>query len=433
MSGDGPAATGDDPAPGAGDEGRTPEPVVLERPREPLRPVVATLDELTRAREALTAGSGPLAVDTERAHGFRYSPRAYLLQFRRTGAGTFLVDPIAFADPAGARALVELADDLAGVEWTFHAASQDLPCLAELDVLPRTLFDTELAARLLGRPRVGLATLLEDEFGVVLRKEHSAADWSRRPLPREWLNYAALDVELLVELRERLEADLEAAGKAAWAREEFASLVDGARRPAPARTDPWRRTSGLHTVRNPRGLAVVRELWTERDRIAADSDRAPGRILPDRAIVALAAKADDQAHRVLGRDDLASVPEFSWRFAARYRANWQAALTRAGALTRDQLPSRQLPHEGPPPPRHWEGKFPDAAARWTFVRATLTELAERHDLPVENLLSPDLQRRLAWEPPRPLTRESVDHFLAGLGARAWQRTLVAPPLAAGMP
>lgn len=409
------------------------DPVVLDHPREPLRPVVARLDVLAEATAALAAGSGPLAVDTERAHGFRYSPRAYLLQFRRTGAGTYLIDPIAFTDDPGRAALEDLANQLADTEWILHAASQDLPCLAELDVLPRTLFDTELAARLLGRPRVALATLLEEEFGVILRKEHSAADWSRRPLPAEWLTYAALDVELLVELRDRLAAELVAAGKDDWARQEFAHLVATARRPAPVRRDPWRRTSGLHAVKTPRGLAVVRELWTERDRIAADTDRAPGRLLPDRAIVKLAGRADEPPHRVLGRDDLAGVAEFGWRGAARYTMRWLAALHRAGALDRQDLPPRQLPHEGPPHPRTWEGKYPEAAARWTFVRETVIGLAERNGIPVENLLSPDLQRLVAWDPPVPCTADALDELLAGGGARPWQRALVVPPLAAGMP
>ena len=147
-----------------------------------------------------------MAVDAERAHGFRYSQRAYLIQLRRAGAGTHLIDPIAFGQPADLS--VRSATALADAEWVIHAASQDLPCLYEVGLVPRTLFDTELAARLLGYPRVALGTMLEELLGVRLLKEHSAADWSTRPLPSEWLNYAALDVELLVELRDRLAAEL---------------------------------------------------------------------------------------------------------------------------------------------------------------------------------------------------------------------------------
>src|SRR4030095_12945005 len=118
-----------------------------------------------------------------------------------------------------------LATALAEGEWVLHAASQDLACLAELGMKPRRLFDTELAARLAGFERVGLAALTEQLLGFTLEKHHSAADWSTRPLPQAWLSYAALDVELLVELRDALAAELIAQGKDEWAAEEFAALV----------------------------------------------------------------------------------------------------------------------------------------------------------------------------------------------------------------
>ena len=238
-----------------------------------------TPQDLAEAIQQLTAGTGPVAVDAERAHGFRYSQRAYLIQFRRAGAGTHLVDPIAFGQPADFSALSRA---IADAEWVIHAASQDLPCLAEISLLPQRLFDTELAARLLGHPRVALGTMLEELFGVRLRKEHSASDWSVRPLPAEWLTYAALDVELLIELRDRLAADLLASAKWEWAQEEFAALVAGAGKVAVPRPDPWRRTSGIHKVRSRRGLAYVAELWRTRNAIAQRLDRAPGRIFRSR-------------------------------------------------------------------------------------------------------------------------------------------------------
>jgi ribonuclease D len=172
--------------------------------------VAETPQQLDATLAALVAGTGPLAVDAERAHGFRYTQRAYLLQLRRAGAGTHLIDPTAFD---GTPALAELGAALADTEWIIHAASQDLPCLFEVGMTPSSLFDTELAARLLDYPRVALGTMLEELLGVRLLKEHSAADWSTRPLPAEWLTYAALDVELLVELRNVLAEQLVAAGK----------------------------------------------------------------------------------------------------------------------------------------------------------------------------------------------------------------------------
>ncbi|HEY9523012.1 MAG TPA: ribonuclease D, partial [Thermopolyspora sp.] len=244
--------------------------VPLLEPREGIPPVIESATELARVVQAFDSGMGPVAVDAERASGYRYSGRAYLVQLRRAGAGTTLIDPVACSG------LSALDTALADAEIVLHAASQDLPCLAELDFRPRSLFDTELAGRLLGYERVGLGTMVENVLGFRLEKGHSAADWSTRPLPEDWLRYAALDVELLIELRDVLHEELRAAGKLEWAHEEFAAIL--AARPAAPRTDPWRRTSGIHRVRSLRGLAVVRELWTLRDTIAREADLAPGRV-----------------------------------------------------------------------------------------------------------------------------------------------------------
>src|SRR3954452_18591841 len=176
-----------------GDEPTTPPeplPPLLEL-RDGLPPLTETPPALAEACRALAAATGPVAIDAERASGYRYSSRAYLIQLRREGAGTILVDPIGFDS------LAPLQDALAGTEWILHAATQDLPCLTEVGLTPTELFDTELAGRLLGYPRVGLATLVETLLGFRMKKEHSAADWSTRPLPVPWLEYAALDVEVL--------------------------------------------------------------------------------------------------------------------------------------------------------------------------------------------------------------------------------------------
>jgi ribonuclease D len=356
-------------------------------------------------------------VDAERASGYRYGQRAYLVQLRRAGSGTHLVDPIAVPD------LGPLAEALTGTEWVLHAASQDLPCLREVGLAPDRLFDTELAGRLLGEPRVGLSALLESELGVSLAKEHSAADWSTRPLPEPWLRYAALDVELLVELRDVLEAKLAADGKLDWALEEFEAVRSAP--PAAPRTDPWRRTSGMHKLRRPRQLAVVRSLWLRRDEIARRRDTSPGRVLPDSAIVA-AALAAPTGQRI---DEVAA---FQGRGARRHLRDWESAVAEALALPESELPPPALPSDGPPPPRSWPDRDPDAAARLQAARADLGALAERRTLPLENLLSPDLVRRLAWRPPAPLDEDHVTAALAAGGARRWQIALPAPVLLADL-
>ncbi|MCP2349947.1 ribonuclease D [Nonomuraea roseoviolacea] len=389
--------------------------VPLLEPREGIPPVVSDAAALAEVVAAVERGSGPVAVDAERASGYRYGNRAYLVQLRRAGAGTALIDPIACPDLSGLDAAV------AGAEVVLHAASQDLPCLLEVGFRPRALFDTELAGRLLGYERVGLGTMVEMVLGLRLEKGHSAADWSTRPLPEDWLRYAALDVEVLVELRDRLHAELEEAGKLEWAREEFAAVLRTP--PAVPRSDPWRRTSGIHKVRNVRALAIVRELWTMRDRIARENDLAPGRVLPDSAIVAAALDVPRT------KKALTEIAPFTGRSARRYMSEWLSAVSRARALPDTQLPQPSTPGDGPPPANRWPDRDPAAAKRLAAARAVVAALADEHRMPTENLLQPDAVRRLTWEPPKQITEESVAERLRELGVREWQLSLTARPLA----
>jgi ribonuclease D len=394
-----------------------PAPPPLLALRDGLPPIIDTPAALAEACASIAAGTGPVAIDAERASGYRYSSRAYLIQLRRDGSTTFLVDPIAF------ESLEPLQRVLADTEWILHAATQDLPCLNEVGLYPSALFDTELAGRLLGYPRVGLATLVETLLGYHLAKEHSAVDWSTRPLPAPWLEYAALDVEVLVELRALLATELEETGKAEWARQEF----DYLRSFVPAvRTEAWRRTSGVHRVRGRRALAAVRELWETRNELAEQRDVTPGRILPDAAIVAAAQALPTD------RESLLSTKGFHGRGADRYAARWVAALTRAAELDEDELPTRAPRGDGPPLPRAWAEKDPVAARRLVFAREALTALAGEQNLPVENLLTPDYLRRTLWTPPstrnpEPLATAVADQ-LAGYGARPWQIELTVPVL-----
>ncbi|MFK4222079.1 HRDC domain-containing protein [Streptomyces sp. NPDC019890] len=389
-------------------------PIPLLEPREGIPPVVADDDALAEVIAAFAAGSGPVAVDAERASGYRYGQRAYLVQLRREGAGSALIDPVGCPDLSG------LGEALAGTEWILHAATQDLPCLREIGMVPTRLFDTELAGRLAGFPRVGLGAMVESVLGYALEKGHSAVDWSTRPLPEPWLRYAALDVELLIDLRDALEKELERQGKLEWARQEFEAIASAP--PPPPRKDPWRRTSGMHKVRRRRQMAVVRELWTARDKVAQRRDVSPGKVLSDAAIVeaALAVPATVPA--------LTALPGFGHRMGRRQLEQWQAAVDRARALADAELPQPGQPLNGPPPPRSWADKDPAAAARLSAARAAVSALAEELSMPQENLITPDTVRRVCWEPPFEPTAEAVSQALAGHGARAWQIELVAPLL-----
>ncbi len=409
------------------DDETTPDVPILGAPRDGVPVIIDTPQGLDHLVRAMAAGTGPVGVDTERAQGFRYTGRAYLLQFRREGAGTALLDPVPLIPEPGLSSLQAALND---AEWIIHAATQDLPCLVDAGLLPHRLFDTELAARLLGYPRVALGTLVEQLLGVRLLKEHSAADWSVRPLPIEWLSYAALDVELLMDLRDILSEQLRAAGKDEWARQEFAYLLAQATLPVTPRVDPWRRTSGIHAVRSTRGLAVVRELWTTRDELARSIDKAPGRILGDEAIATVATGIKEGSPTPDGRA-LQAIPRFNRREAKRYRQTWLDAIQRALQRPATELPPMYLSSEGPPPPRTWASRDPQAAKRWDAVRPVLTDLAESLELPIENLIPPDPLRRLLWTPVGS-DEASVRAQLSDTGVRAWQLDIVAPLIATAL-
>ncbi|MCR2785634.1 MULTISPECIES: ribonuclease D [unclassified Microbacterium] len=359
---------------------------------------------LAAACAALADGDGPVAVDVERASGFRYSQRAYLVQVFRRDAGVYLFDPPAIGD------MTPLQDAIGGEEWILHAASQDLPSLREIGLEPPSIFDTELAARLLGHERVGLGAVVEDTLGITLDKAHSAADWSTRPLPQAWLEYAALDVLLLVDVRDVLVAELDEQGKTELAAEEFQAVLE--RAPKPPREEPWRRLSGLHTVRGRRGLAVARALWTAREDYAREQDVSPGRLVPDRALVA-AVLADPAT-----KADLAKVKDFTGRASRSQLDRWWAAIE-AGRAD-EALPPERVPGDSMPPPRAWADRNPAADARLKAARPEIERVAEELGMPTENLLTPDTLRRVAWTPPEPLDAASVSAALAAQGARRWQ-------------
>jgi ribonuclease D len=400
----------------AGDD---PEVEPLLAPREGVPPVVQTAAALHEVVQRFAAGSGPVAVDAERASGYRYSQRAYLVQLRRHGAGTALIDPLGCPD------LSELSAALQDAEWVLHAASQDIPCLTEVGMVAPRVFDTELAGRLAGFERVGLGAMVENVLGLRLEKGHSAADWSTRPLPESWLVYAALDVEVLVELRDALEAELRAQGKLELAHEEFEAVRTAP--PAPPRVDPWRRTSGIHRMRTRRQLAAVRALWEVRDDMARRRDVAPGRILPDAAIIAAASAAPTTT------EELLALPVFGGRATRRHVDTWFGALQAAARLAEHQLPLPVPAGDAPPAANRWAERDPVAAKRLARVRGAVASLAEELTMPTENLVQPEALRRLAWTPPVPLTPASVADALRASGARSWQVARVAETLAEVLP
>lgn len=402
--------------------------VPLLQPANGTPPVIDTESAFDLALNELAQGHGPFAVDAERASGFRYSARAYLIQIKRDGGGLHLIDPIPFGP--GNPLFIRLNDLLNTDEVILHASTQDLPCLRELGINPQRLFDTELAGRIAGLPRVGLGPLLESLMGVSLAKEHSAADWSARPLPQEWLTYAALDVELLVELRNRMSVILEESKKMEWALEEFASILKAP--PAPPRVDPWRRTSGMHKIKKRDQLAIIKSLWEARDSIASEQDIAAGKLLNDSAIVELAMAAPitkkdfEKALRPLG-------------LRARWMENikvWLDSIAAAVALPEDQWPQMRTNADTLPPIKLWRDKFPEKFAPLSHARAAIELIAQENNIPVENLMTPEHVRRICWNPPtgstEKLSLSLVEEALRKLGARQWQIELVGPALATAL-
>jgi len=391
------------------------EPAPLLELRDGVPRVVDDDAALRQAVDRLGAGTGPVAVDAERASSYRYGHRAYLVQLRREGAGIVLIDPINCPD------LSALTEALGDAEWIVHAANQDLPCLADLGMYPPTLFDTELAGRLAGFPRVGLATMVEQLLGWRMEKDHSAADWSSRPLPEPWLRYAALDVELLIELRDALEAELQRQDKLEWAHQEFEHV-----RTVPVAAvslERWRRVSGIHKIHHRRQLAIVRSLWLTRDRIASETDVSPSRVLPDSSIVVAATSTLASAR------ELSAAVDFHGRGSRRYLTQWWEAIAEATALPDADLPESTRPSLGPPPAHRWAERDRAAADRLAAAKAVVAALADEHGLPAENLLQPDAVRRLAWRPPSDLAAGPVGDDLRSFAAREWQIALTAGPIA----
>lgn len=371
-------------------------------------------DGLAEAATALATGTGPVAVDAERASGYTYGGEAYLVQVHRQGAGTYLIDPINIAD------FQPLQRAIADTEWIFHAASQDLACLAAIGLVPSRIFDTELATRLLGFERVGLGTIVEQLLDISLEKAHSAANWSQRPLPEEWLEYAALDVVLLPELRDAVAAELDAQHKTEFALQEFEAVRTKPEKPRPE--EPWRKLSGGHGLKTPRALALARELWEARDALARERDVAPGRLIPDSSIVA-AASANPRS-----KGDLARIPTFKGRASRTEIDRWWAAILR-GKTTEDLPGQKRRDPDSIPHHRGWVQRHPDAAARLEAVRPAIEAEAQARHIPLENLLTPDTLRRLVWSPPADRSAEAIALRLSELGARDWQVGITAPIIA----
>jgi ribonuclease D len=393
-----------------------PEPLLT--PRAGLPELIVTNSAFEAALTELQNGTGPIAVDAERASGYKYSQRAYLIQIFRRGGGLHLIDPIAVDSPELWQRMDSLFKEC---EWIIHASTQDLPCLRELGIYPEHLFDTELGGRIAGCERVGLGPLSESLLELQLAKEHSAVDWSIRPLKQEWLTYAALDVDVLIDLRDAVESLLREKKKLHWAQADFAQILKNP--PNPPRIDPWRKTSGIHKIKDRMTLAIVRSLWTARDEFARSVDIAAGRIFNDEALMEIAVKRPTKIEdflKIVHRRSRATNPPTT---------EWFALLQSTLELPLEELPALRVPSVGLPPVKLWKERNPLGHARLSHARAAVLTLAHELELPAENLVSPEVIRQLVWRtPPTEGLSEYIKTTMAAHGARPWQISELLPHL-----
>ena len=393
----------------------TPELPLLQNPRANVQ-FITNQSELADVVAALSSSKGSIAIDAERASGFKYSQRAYLVQLRAAETEIFLIDPVASPEMISSKEFADLAALMNDREWILHAATQDLPCLNEIGLYPGAIFDTELAGRLAGQPRVGLGALTESHLKFRLAKEHSAADWSTRPLPDAWLNYAALDVDVLHELKAEVEKLLSQQGKLDWAQQEFDALLRF--KPKPQKLDRWRGITGLHKVQDRASLEIARQLWLTREALAQKMDVAPGRLIPDSSILVAATE------KPRTRPELAAMKSFSGRASRSYLDTWWEAIQVAHKAT--VLPAlKPEKTDALPNHRNWINKFPEADRRLKYAKASLIQLSEKKLVPLENLLTPELLRQVSFTPPETLAVQALSEKLIQLGARPWQIELTA--------
>lgn len=376
----------------------------LELPRLDIR-LINSNEAFSGFLEGLRQASGPLAIDAERASGFRYSQKAYLIQIC-DGAANWLIDPIGISDR---NLWSSLQSEMSNRLWILHAATQDLPCLAELGLFPTRIFDTEVAAKLLGLEKVGLGSLATALLDLELAKEHSASDWSVRPISKEMLVYAALDVDILFDLHRSLTDRLLQLGREDWMHQEMDYLLTF--KPKPQKMQPWRSLPGVSKFRDPLQVQIAASLWLARDEIARLQDIAPGRLIPDRSI-SHAASVRPQT-----KSELARNKEFHGRASRTMLDIWWNAIEKAKSID----VSEKSDHDPNFIPNHrsWEKRFPEAHARLEKVKPRIIELASELSIPQENLISPDSLRRICFHP-----EANINSQLQALRARQWQIGLV---------
>ena len=340
-------------------------------------------------------GVRDIALDTEGASFHRFVDRIYLLQLS-TRDRHAIIDPLPMGTPEGLGPLLESRD----VQVVFHDADYDLRLLhQDYGWRVTNIFDTRIAAQLLGIRAFGLAALLEREFGVKLDKKHQRADWSMRPLTADMLDYAAQDTRWLLELRDRLRDQLEAKGRLAWAEEEFARL-EGTRWDTEDGSQAFLRVKGARDL-SRRELALLRELVQWRDSVAGELDRATFRVVGNEALLEISRRAPTT------RAELGAVKGVP-RGMLESRGQDMLAAVRRGM----EVPDAALPRF-PRAPR-WD-RDPDFDERVTRLKTVRDAAADRLGLDPGVLGARDRLEAVARRNPR-----TVEELTEVTGLRRWQ-------------
>jgi ribonuclease D len=348
---------------------------------------------------ASSVESKSIALDTEGASFHRFIDRIYLLQLS-TRDRTAIIDPMPIGHPARLGRILEDPT----IEIVFHDADYDLRLLQQdYKWHVRNIFDTRVAAQLLGLRAFGLAALLERYFGVKLDKKHQRADWSMRPLPQGMLDYAAQDTIHLLELRDRLEHDLERAGRLDWAREEF-SLLEGTRWADEDPGDVFLRVKGARDL-SRRELAVLRELVQWRDGVAGQLDRATFRVVGNEQLLEIARRQSTS------REELAAIKGVPRGMIDARGQEMLDAVARGVAVPENALPKF-------PRAARWD-RDPEFDARVAALKTVRDAAATRLELDPGVLCARDRLEAVARK--NPASRAELDEVRE---LRAWQRGLL---------
>ena len=407
--------------------------VPLSTPSGGTPSLISTEDELKNAARVLANGHGPLAVDTERASAYRYGDRAFLLQLKRAGSGLFLVDAEACRSDMGL-----LAPVVNRLTWIIHSARTDLPALLDMGLAPHRLLDTELGCRIAGLKKVNLGDMVDGLVGYRLAKEHGHENWSRRPLPNEWLDYAALDVECLLELSTAVAGLLSELDRFAWWTEECEYIRTSTLADAPS-VEPSLRVKGLNNLSTPAQRELAFTLSRERDQRARAVDRSPHRVLSNSDLIAIARKNPRTIQEMMDATHFRSMRNARSWWSVIQGEHDKTTASPSGiarshcAIDDDWGPSR---HRGHHSDTHYAGgrRFPNsergqkAEGLYSLCSEAINVVSEQTGIPHEVIITPQIVRLMAWhfssEPQAHAT--DIDMFFARHGVRRWQRRIVSP-------